>query len=172
MCLLKDVKLSMSVGTLTRVKLVDCNVWMWQKWNKEYLQWIKDVSSKINYFEFIIIFLISGSGANIVQPRPFCRTALSVEGFPGDSAVKNLPANAGDASSIPVSERSPKEGHGNPLQENLPGESHGQRSLVVYSPWGYKQLDSTERLNSIICGSRGGLLLIQLKRHHLWEPLL
>ena len=85
---------------------------------------------------------------------------------------KNLPANAGDASSIPVSERSPKEGHGNPLQENLPGESHGQRSLVGYSPWGYKQLDSTERLNSIICGSRGGLLLIQLKRHHLWEPLL
>ena len=24
------------------------------------------------------------------------------------------------------------------------GESHGQRSLVGYSPWGYKELDTTE----------------------------
>ena len=27
----------------------------------------------------------------------------------------------------------------------LPGESHGQRSLVGYSPWGHKELDKTER---------------------------
>ena len=30
--------------------------------------------------------------------------------------VKNLPANAGDAGSIPESGRSPGGGHGNPLQ--------------------------------------------------------
>ena len=28
----------------------------------------------------------------------------------------------------------------------LPGESHGQRSLVGYSPWGCKESDMTERL--------------------------
>ena len=28
----------------------------------------------------------------------------------------------------------------------LLGESHGQRSLVGYSPWGCKELDTTERL--------------------------
>ena len=28
----------------------------------------------------------------------------------------------------------------------LPGESHGQRSLVGYSPWGCKELDTTEQL--------------------------
>ena len=28
----------------------------------------------------------------------------------------------------------------------LPGESHGQRSLVVYSPWGHKEADTTQRL--------------------------
>ena len=28
----------------------------------------------------------------------------------------------------------------------LPGESHGQRSLADYSPWGCKELDMTERL--------------------------
>ena len=26
----------------------------------------------------------------------------------------------------------------------LPGESHGQRSLVGYSPWGHKELDMAE----------------------------
>ena len=29
----------------------------------------------------------------------------------------------------------------------LPGESHGQRSLVGYSPWGRKESETTERLN-------------------------
>jgi len=28
----------------------------------------------------------------------------------------------------------------------LPGKSHGWRSLVGYSPWGRKELDTTERL--------------------------
>ena len=27
----------------------------------------------------------------------------------------------------------------------LPGESHGQRSLAGYSPWGRRELDTTER---------------------------
>ena len=30
----------------------------------------------------------------------------------------------------------------------LPGESHGQRSLADYSPWGRKELDTTERLST------------------------
>ena len=36
--------------------------------------------------------------------------------FSGGSAVKNLPANAGDVGSIPGSGRSPGVGNGNPLQ--------------------------------------------------------
>ena len=28
----------------------------------------------------------------------------------------------------------------------LPGEFHGQRSLAGYSPWGLKELDTTDRL--------------------------
>ena len=30
----------------------------------------------------------------------------------------------------------------------LPGEFHGQRSLVGYSSWGLKELDATERLST------------------------
>ena len=37
-------------------------------------------------------------------------------GYPGGSAVKNLPANAGDTGWIPGSGISPGEGNGNPLQ--------------------------------------------------------
>ena len=36
--------------------------------------------------------------------------------FPGVSAVKNMPSNAGDMDLIPGSGRFPGEGNGNPLQ--------------------------------------------------------
>ena len=41
---------------------------------------------------------------------------LRVLSFPCDPVLKNLPANAGDAGSIPGSGRSPGVGNGNPLQ--------------------------------------------------------
>ena len=42
-------------------------------------------------------------------------------GFPGGSAVRNLPANSGDAGSIPGSGRSPGEGNGKLLQYSCLG---------------------------------------------------
>ena len=41
-----------------------------------------------------------------------------MQGFPGDSVVKNLLANAGNAGLIPGLGRSPGEGNGNPLQHS------------------------------------------------------
>ena len=35
-----------------------------------------------------------------------------------------------------------------PIPVFLPGKSHGQRSLVGYSPWGRKELDTTQLLNN------------------------
>ena len=63
--------------------------------------------------------------------------------FPGGSDGKASVYNAGDLGSIPGLGRSPGEGNGNPFQD-LPGKSHGQRSLVGYSPWGRKDSDTTE----------------------------
>ena len=37
-----------------------------------------------------------------------------------------------------------------PVPAFLPGKSHGQRSLVEYSPWGRKESDKTEQLNTHI----------------------
>ena len=42
-------------------------------------------------------------------------------GFPGDTVVKNLPFNVGDAGSIPGLERSPGEGNDNPLHYSCLG---------------------------------------------------
>ena len=50
--------------------------------------------------------------------------------------VKSPPANAGDlrdVGSIPGLGRSP--GVGQPTPVFMPGEYHGQKSLVGYSPW-------------------------------------
>ena len=61
--------------------------------------------------------------------------------------VKNPPANAGDIRDmvlIPGLGRSPGEGHGKPAPVFLPGESHGPRSLVGYSPRDSKESDTTE----------------------------
>ena len=57
------------------------------------------------------------------------------KGFLCGSDAKESAYNAGDLGLIPGSERSPGEGNGNPRQYFLPGEFHGQRSLVGYGPW-------------------------------------
>ena len=62
--------------------------------------------------------------------------------LPGDSVVKNLPANAGDAGLITGSGRS----YGKETATHssiLAWETPGQRSLEGYSPWGYKLLNTT-----------------------------
>ena len=70
-----------------------------------------------------------------------------IEGFPGCSVVKNLPAitvNPRDSGLIPGSGRSSGEENGNSLQYSCLENPHGQRSLVGYSPWNHKELDMTE----------------------------
>ena len=62
-------------------------------------------------------------------------------GFPGNSAIKDPPANAGNEGSTPGLGRSLEGVTGNPVF--LPGKSHGQRSLEGCSPWGRKELDTT-----------------------------
>ena len=60
--------------------------------------------------------------------------------FPGEASVYNV----GDRGSIPGSGRSAGEGNGNPLQYYCLEKSHGQMSLISYSPWGRKESGTTE----------------------------
>ena len=69
---------------------------------------------------------------------------------PTKSGIKNPPANAGDAGNaswIPGSERSP--GEGNTTHSSiLAWRICGQRSLVGYSLWDHKESDITEGLSA------------------------
>ena len=62
----------------------------------------------------------------------------------GFSDGKESACNARDVGSTAGSGRPPGGGHGNPPPVFLPGESHGQRNLAGYSPWGRKESDTTE----------------------------
>ena len=96
--------------------------------------------------------------ATIAEPGG---TPMPAEEFELDSAnkgfspvalvVKNPLANAGDigdVGSISGSEGSLGGGHSNPLQYSCLENPHGQRSLAGYSPWGCKELDTTEGLST------------------------
>ena len=69
-------------------------------------------------------------------------------GFLGGSDGKESACSAGDLGSIPGLGRSPRRGHGNPLQYSCLENPHGQRSLAGYSPWGHKESDMTEQLST------------------------
>ena len=66
--------------------------------------------------------------------------------------VKNKAAGAGDVMRCgfnPWVGKSPWKRKWQPTPVFLHGESHGQRSLVGYSPWGCKELDTTEHTHTI-----------------------
>ena len=69
-------------------------------------------------------------------------------GFPGGSDSKESTCNAGDLGSIAGWGRSPGGGHGNPFQYAFLENPHGKRTLVGYSPWGFKESDKAEELST------------------------
>ena len=67
-------------------------------------------------------------------------------GFPGRSEGKESAFNAGDMGLIPWLRRSPWRREWQLTTVFLPGDFHGQRRLVGYSPWGHKESATTEQL--------------------------
>ena len=79
--------------------------------------------------------------------------------------MRNLPASAGeigDVGSIPGLRRSPGGGNGNPVQCSCLEKSHGQRSLVGYSPQGHRESAVTEHTHT----KQNKFLWFILKRIH------
>ena len=62
----------------------------------------------------------------------------------GGSDGKESACNAGDLGSIPGLGKSPREGHGNPLDYCCLENPYGQRSLAGYSPWVHKESDRSK----------------------------
>ena len=89
-----------------------------------------------------------------------------VEGFPGGSVVKSLPAKQ-EAHVWSLSQEDPMEWLPSPVF--FPGESHEQRSLAGYSPWGRKRVKhdlATKQQQQYVDGSCWLFyLFLNLKNH-------
>ena len=70
---------------------------------------------------------------------------IQLMGFLGGSAGKESACNAGDLGLIPGLGKKPGKRERLPTLVFLPGEFHG-----LYSPWGHKESDTTERLSLFI----------------------
>ena len=90
--------------------------------------------------------------------------AIDILGFPVGSEVKASASNTGDLGLIPGLGRSPGERKWQPILVFLPGESHGQKNLVGYSPRGRKESDMTERLHftSLYCCRAHKVIVMKL----------
>ena len=138
---------------------------------------MKEVESHRKYSYRIVLFLFLCFVSKMVFKK-LVKIKLYLRyswGFPGGAVVKNPQANAGgtrDSSLIPGLGRSPgipwsrkcqctprcgfnrwigtiPQGRKwQPSLALLPVRLHGQRSLMGYSPWGRKELDMTELLNT------------------------
>ena len=78
------------------------------------------------------------------QVRPSSQQCAENSIGPGGSDSKESDSSAGDQ--VPWVGKIPWRRESPPTPVSLPGESHGQRSLVGYSLWDLKESDTTEQL--------------------------
>ena len=96
---------------------------------------------------------------------------------PGGSDGKESAYSVGDPGLIPRSGRSPRGRNGNPLQYSCLQNSHEQRGLASYSPWGHKESDMTvtNTFTFWMCLQRGKLTSGSVCRRlhilglHIWS---
>ena len=78
----------------------------------------------------------------------FCQLPFLYLGLSGGSYGKESAYNVGDWGLIPEFDpcvgKIPWRRNWQPTPVFLPGESHGQRSLAGYGPWGRKESDTSE----------------------------
>ena len=106
---------------------------------------------------FLLQEIFPAQGLNPGLLRCRLLSNISLQTIPGGPVVKNLPANAGDARHRfdPWVGKFPWNWKWQHTPAFLPRESHGQRGLVSYSPWGCKGSDMPEHTGmqyiSIVC---------------------
>ena len=83
----------------------------------------------------------------LAPPTTPKQCSSSLGGVLDGSDTKESACKAGDLGSTPWLGGYPWRREQLPTPVFLPGESHGQRSQVGYSPWGHKESDTTERFS-------------------------
>ena len=103
------------------------------------------ISFRMDSFDLLVIQgTLDWEGKELVKKGLEFASTWASGCFLGGSVVKNLPANAGDTDLIPGLGRAPGKGNGNLLQCCCLGNpTEIPQSLVGYSPWRYKESDTT-----------------------------
>ena len=149
--------------------------------------WSRNYKTRIAFVLVIMIFFLQRSKASKGDGR-ICGTLASVlflellpvglgnhhlstlirsrdqrqGGLPWWLNGKEFTCTAGGAGWT-LGQEDPLEEDMQPVPVSLPGKSHGQRSLVDYSPRGHKESDMTERLSMHACmGGDPGLVAYPL----------
>ena len=128
-------------------------------------------SDQCNSSFFFLIF--SCEIINISELREALRSIVGDS--PGGSDGKESAFNAGDPGLIPGSGRFTWRRKWHSIPVFLPGKSHGWRSLAGYSPWGCKELDTTERLHFLSLYLRSVIQLVfnyKIAIIHVFTPVL
>ena len=86
---------------------------------------------------------LSGAPAPCCPALSMLGVSLGHPGFVSEPSLF-LPVNVWRCKFDPCVGKVPWRRAWKPTPVFLPGESHGQRSLAGYSPWGHKELDTTE----------------------------
>ena len=84
----------------------------------------------------------------VTQKNSFISFKVSYEVVKNPPETQEKACVAGDMFSILGSGKIPWRKKWQPTPVFLPGEFHGQRSLVGYSPWGCKESDTTEQTHA------------------------
>ena len=117
------------------------------------LKWRKNKKEVMNcsYFKFSDSFKAELIWSTEVQNHPcfptlFIATSMTWIFPGGPDGIKSLPAMR-ETWVWSLGQKIPCRRKWQPTLVLLPGKSHGQRSLVCYSPWGLKESDTTEQLH-------------------------
>ena len=111
--------------------------------------WDGWIDHRINGHEFEQILGDGEGQESLVCCSPWGHKELDTTeqlNYPGGSEVKASACSFLRPGFNPWVEKIPWRRKQQPTPVFLPWESHGWRSLVGYSPWGHKELDTTERL--------------------------
>ena len=117
--------------------------------------------SVLNFLNCFIFLTLSPSlGWELLNKRTFSHSSLDlhspthrpsiVSEFPGGASGKEPTCQCRRRRFDTWSGKIPWKRKWQPIPVFLLGESLGQRSLVGYSPWGHKELDTTEHLSHTV----------------------
>ena len=93
-------------------------------------------------------FFSPQEGSSSQSTQPLGPLPLLPKGFPGGSMVKKPACQCSRCDFSLRVRKIPWRRAWQPTPVFLPGEFHGQRSLVSYSPWGHKEQDSAEHAHT------------------------